>query len=240
MKTQEIGWPVWQRWCAVGTALTVLTLMPSISFGGLLTHDLNQEFSGGSDPEGMSPWLKATFDDSIGGANTVQLTMDAANLVDGEFTSGWYFNVNPSLDITDFSVAYVSGQMANSATFATDAYKADGDGFFDLLFDFPPPPGDFASKFTSGETSVYNITYSGNLTVDDFDFGSVGGDKGSFTSAAHVQGIGPNDGLSGWIGSGFTPGPGPGVVPEPASVAMWGFGLFVGGVVGLRRRRAVR
>lgn len=41
--------------------------------------------------------------------------------------------------------------------FVPDALRVV-DALFDILFDFPPPPGDDASGFTDGESIVYDLT----------------------------------------------------------------------------------
>jgi len=105
---------------------------------------LNTEFSGATDPQGTAPWLTATFDDSFGGPNTVRLTISAANLVSSEFASELSFNLNPAFDPTDLTFSIVSNPTAlalGDIETGINAFTADGDGDYDLLFDFPPPPG---------------------------------------------------------------------------------------------------
>jgi hypothetical protein len=192
-----------------------------------LTFGLDYEFSGATPPEGTAPWITATFDDSYGGLNTVLLTMSADNLIDNEFIGEWLFNFDDSFDVTQLSFTPVGGTPDYDIYTGIDAYKADGDGYFDIRFDFPPPPGNSPNKFTAGETVVYDITYISSIDVYAFDFLSApGGGQGTYYFAAHIQGIGIDDEDSGWIG---TP------VPEPSTVLLVGTGLL--GMIAFGRKR---
>jgi hypothetical protein len=207
-----------------------------------LTLDLNIEFSGAQSPQGATPWATAVIDDSFGGANTIRLTMDATNLVDEESITEWFFNF--SGDATQLTFAGVDTADATLNAIFTDntdsipQLKADGDGFFDIGFDFAPPPGTFASRFTSGETMVYDLTYTAAISAFDFNVPSApGGGNGSYLSAAHVQSIsdpvfcdGSTAELTGACGSGWI-----GTVPVPAAVWLFGSGLL--GLVGVARRK---
>jgi hypothetical protein len=202
--------------------------------------NLNFEFSGATPPAGSAPWLTATFQDNAdNGAipvGTVRLTMSAANLVANEFASVWNFNLNPSLTpgLLTFTPVNIAAVASVGISTGVDAFKADGDGYFDISFDFPPPPGAFAGKFTSGESVVYDITYGGaGFGVNSFSFGSApGGGNGTYLTAAHVQGIGSSAGGSGWIG----PVNPPGAVPEATSFIIWSM-LIVGAGMRASRRR---
>ena len=203
--------------CALGAVALALGMASGAS-GATLTVNLNTEFSGGVNPQGTAPWATAVFDDSVGGANTVRLTMSASNLVATEFISEWSFNFDPALN-----PGWLTFTSVNTGV---DSFKADGDGFFDIRFDFPPPPGNFGAKFTTGEQVIYDLTYSGSpIFAASFNFPSAnGGGAGTYVSAAHVQGISGTG--SGWIGP---------VVPEPTSL------ILIGSLAGLgliaRRRR---
>jgi hypothetical protein len=99
-----------------------------------------------------------------------------------------------------------------------DGYKADGDGFFDICFEFANGNLD---RFDPGESVVYSVTGIAALTAASFDFACSGSDSG-FHSAAHVQGIEPDGKNSGWV-----------TAPEPSTLAV----LAIGAAVLLRRRR---
>lgn len=201
---------------AGGVTLAVVLAPPAAA--ATLSLELDVEFSGGDDPAGATPWMLATFDDSFGGANTVRLTMTTPNLSGTEFAAEWLFNLNPALDPTDLSFTVVDNADADPGTFTgVNAFRADGDGLFDIRFNFPPPPGAFAKKFTAGETVIYDLTHTSAITAASFDFNSVmGGGNGTFASAAHVQGIGAG---SGWIGNSAQ-------TPEPTTAWLVGLGLL--------------
>jgi len=189
-----------------------------------LTLELDFEFSGASDPGGTPPWVTATFDDSYGGSNQVELTLATNNLIGSEFVSEWYLNFDPSLDPTDLTITHLSGQdAAQGVAVGENLFKADGDGHYDIRFDFHPPAN--SDKFLAGEESVWVISYTGDIDVSSFDFYSVESTgNGVYTSAAHIQGIG--DGDSGWIGSDGAPPP---PVPEPTAALVFGIGAVLMG-----------
>ena len=189
-----------------------------------LTYNLNYVFSGQT-PSGPSPWLTATFTDT--GLNTVRLTMDASGLSGSEFVDGkgndkgWFFNLDPTKDPTKLTFVFVSGNDANSIVTGTNAFKADGDGSYDILFQWDPKPED---RLIEGQTAVCDITSSeAGLLASWFDYLSEPspGSGFLFHSAAHVQGIGPGGEDSGWIGDRNG-----GKIPEPSTLLLIGSGLL--------------
>jgi hypothetical protein len=209
-------------------ALGAAYLAPSAT-AGMLTIELDEEFSGASEPAGTAPWLTAEFNDG-GGMGSVTLTL-TSHLTDVEFVSGWYFNLDPDpdLDPDDLAFAHVSGPAASSIDTGSDGFKADGDGFFDFVFNWSN------GAFGAGDETVYTISGIASLTALSFDFGSVGGNNGSFWSAAHVQGIGDDGQDSGWIGGQGTDGGGGGIIPEPSSMTLCAFAML--SLAGYRRFR---
>jgi len=194
---------------------------------GTVVYDSSLEFSGGTTPVGAAPWLRATFDDG-GGSGKVNLKFDATNLTGSEFVSGLYFNLNPALDplaLTFGSITKVGSFQDPTITTGVDAFKADGDGKYDLLFSFATSgQGGGSLRFGAGESMSLDISAPG-LTAASFNFLSApDGGHGPYYTAAHVQSIGTGDG-SGWV-----------TVPEPSTyllATLAGFGLWA-----IRRKAA--
>jgi hypothetical protein len=109
-----------------------------------------------------------------------------------------------------------SGVFAPSPDLGTDAFKADGDGKYDIRFDFGLTP---STAFSASDYLTYTITGIPTLTSSNFQFLSKpAGGHGPFYAAIHVLGIGIMDvndlSDSGWVaGQPSTLV----VVPEPAS-----------------------
>jgi len=222
------------RRLSLATLLALLVCLSASANAATLTLGLDVEFSGATPPaSGTTPWVTATFDDSFGGPNTtVRLTMTADNLTGNENLELFHFNFDPSLDPNALTFTAVdnsasnpeNGKGDNGIFTGVNAFMANGDGNYDIVFNFPPPPGAGGNRFTSGESVIYDITYTSAIDVNSFNFLSdEGGGQGSFLAAAHIQRIGGTD--SGWIG----------VVPEPSTASLLGLGLV--GVASIRRRR---
>lgn len=214
-------------------ASALIVSLPAVQAAtGLL--ELDYLFSGTA-PVGATPALTVTFEDGLA-PSTVRITLTALNLSADEFISAWYLNVSPSIDPTQLTFSLVSNPTQltlGDIGKGTNAFKADGDGFYDLILDFPPPPGTFAAKFTAGEQVVVDVTRTGGLSVGDFFYQSApGGGNGTYFSAAHVQGIG--GGESGWLGATAAE-----MIPIPeSSASALILGTVAVAIAGLRRRLA--
>ena len=207
--------------------LLALTLA-SNAFASTVTFNYNAVISG-STPAGTAPWVQAIFDDG-GSSGSVTLTMTTSGLSGSENITGMYFNLDSSLNPTSLSFNYLgtTGAAATSVQTGVDAFKADGDGKYDVLFNFPT-----ASGFNAGQTVKYQITGISSLTALSFNVLSACGNPscsgpGNFYAAAKVQNIGAS---SGWIASNA------GVVPVPAALWLFGSGL-VGLAAAVRRKKS--
>ncbi len=183
----------------------------------MVMFNYDSTFSG-TFPAGAPPWLTATFETLQ--PDSVRLTMRAAGLSGTEFVSGWYFNLDPYLTPLDIGLSPLDPGEANplllSPPAGLNAYKADGDGYYDIVFVFPTSAG--PERFSAGETVIVDFEATG-LTEDYFrSLSAPGGDShsGPFLSAAHVQGIGAD---SGWVAPASP-------VPEPSTLLL----LTAGGV----------
>ncbi|NQT84585.1 PEP-CTERM sorting domain-containing protein [bacterium] len=189
-----------------------------------IVWQLTHEFSGATPPEGI---LKVILKDN--GSNTVELTVDATLLVGSEFVGALYLNVDPSLDPTGLTITDTGGPSSYASPSigqGVDAFKADGDGFFDILMDFDNNNSDALS---AGESALFTIQGAG-LSQSSFLYLSAngGGEHGPFLVAAHVQGIGDDGDDSGWVTTN-------GEVPEASTMVLFGSGML--GLFGFAKRR---
>ena len=184
-----------------------------------VTFNYDYTFSGTS-PAGTAPWLTATFE-NLPQTDYVRLTMRTAGLVEAEFVSGWYFNLDPYVTPVHMSLAPTNPVPPDATPFllspptGLNAYKAGGDGYYDIKFVFPTAFG--PQRFSAGETVIVDFHAAG-LTEDYFrSLSAPGGDSefGPFLSAAHVQGIGES---SGWVAPASP-------VPEPSTLLLLASGL---------------
>jgi hypothetical protein len=204
-------------------AVAALLALASVPFSQhaqatVLTFGADFEFSGGTAPAGSAPWFTATFDDH-GGVGSVDFTLTATNLTAAENVLSLYLNLDPALYGT---LPVTFGGLAQTGSFDTpsisqgvDAFKADGDGFYDILLSFSSG-GNVNKTFTQGDILEYTISAPG-LTATSFDFLSApAGGHGPFHLAAHIQNTGGGED-SGWVTDSTG---GSLIVPEPTSATL--------------------
>ncbi len=212
---------------AFAAVLAVLFCAAAAASADVVEFRMSYEFSGATSPTGSLPWLIVTIDD-CGTAGSVNLTLQAKNLIGNEFVSEWYLNLDPNLNPDDlsFSPPTKFGSFdAPAIDLGENKFKADGDGNFDIMFMFDTG-GNASNKFGVGEKIQYTITGISTLTASSFDFLSDSGKKTGWPTAAHVQAIG-DESKSGWVS-----------VPEPATLSLLAVGaaaLLIG-----KRRRQMR
>jgi hypothetical protein len=97
------------------------------------------EYSGGSAPVSLiKPWITATFFDS-GTSGTVTMILDVPNLTGAESVKDWYLNLDPTFNPQDlvFSAPTIIGSFDTpTISTQTNTYKADGDGYYDIMISF--------------------------------------------------------------------------------------------------------
>ena len=203
---------------AVGTVnAATLQLDFDVSFGDPLDPDT-------AAPDGDGPWLTALFDDG-GTTGSVTLTLTVADTIGIAEVTQVYLNVDDAIGGTNLTIIPNggTGPAANSIGQGTDAFKADADGWYDILFDLPVS----GNTFDAGETLIYDITATG-LVASSFNFLSTPDlvdPNGPFLGAAKFQSTGEFGEQSDWVGA----------VPVPATVWLFGSGLL--GLVGIARRK---
>ncbi|MBI2826021.1 MAG: hypothetical protein HYX69_15155 [Planctomycetia bacterium] len=213
----------------LATSLLSVVLLATNSHATILSMAADIEFSNATAPSGPAPWLTVTINDH-GGSGSVTLDIAGSGLSFNESVSELSLNLDPSLDPANLVFSAPTKSRAfTTPTIATaaNAFKADGDGFYDIDLAFAVGSG--ASTFRSGDSIEYTITGIASLNALSFNFLSKpAGGHGPFIMAAHVQNTGgAGGGSSGWV---TDSGGGQVLIPEPATcllAALAGLGILV-------------
>jgi len=217
-------------------ALAALLALPAPASAAGILFQFDTVFGANSvAPGGSAPWLNATFVDTAGG---VLLTLSNVNLAATEKISVVDFNFNPGLNPANLTFGFQSSVGSfTSPTISTgvDAFKADGDGYYDIQLQFDTGGGSSA-RFDNGESVTYLLAGIPGLTVGDFEyFSASSGGTVPFYAAAHMQGTGGGN-VSAWVEPDLGPIPVP--VPEPATSAILSMAAgvwFAGHLAGRKR-----
>jgi len=141
------------------SAAAIFCLLPLLSPGQasatIVTYGMNLEFSGGIAPSASAPWVVVTLND-YNLTGMVDLKVTAPGLTGNESLLGLYLNLDPALDADDLIFSAPTQNRAfTTPTIGTglNAFKADGDGSYDILLSFAPggPP----NTFVTGDSIEY-------------------------------------------------------------------------------------
>jgi hypothetical protein len=194
-----------------------------------LALNLDQVYTGEFSPGGTAPWLKIIVTDT--GTDEVSLKFEAGGLTSDMFLTSVYMNYTGSPSVLTFGndPTIVGAMDEPSIGQGSDAFKAPGDGKFDLVFDFETSnAGGGTKRFGAGESITYVVT---GEDLDPSDFNALSapdGGAGPFIAVAHLQGV------EGTIGSSHIYAT---VVPEPTTMIAGALLLLPFGASALRLRR---
>ena len=210
--------------------LTALALAAAAASAGAVTIGFENEFSGGTNCA-----------NAVTGCSILEVTQTATGvhfdlqgtMAPGEFITGLYGNYNGA-PLAISNVAGTGATAYQGYSFSSNAFKADGDGYFDWFIDLSSNP----PRFDGLDTLSWDFA---GATLSLFNSISVDGPEGKngFLFATHAQGL--TDGGSGWFNGQLTPTSTPfdvTPVPEPSEWALMLAGLAVVGGVAKRRQAA--
>jgi hypothetical protein len=195
-----------------GTIILFLAL-PLCTAQAALNFDLGYKFNGDGTMYNPGPWMNITFVDVSPGV--VDMTITNVGLAGGEKVAGVYLNLDPLLDPTllSFSDPIITGNVEIlSISKGTDLYKANGDGYYDILIEFDENGP--SKNFGAGEAVEYTISLA-SLSASSFDFVSAqDGGEGQYYVATHFKSPSDITGTSVWA------------TPEPATICLLGLGAL--------------
>lgn len=203
------------------TALAFMSCCESAKSATLI-YNLNSVQTGAT-PSGIAPWAVLTFTDVD--EDTVLLSVLSNLQSSTEFTSEVNFNVDPSLNLSNLTVATAnggSGTFLYNAAISPNGIGGGGAGsFYDVGINFSTSNSNSGiERFNGSDHALIYLNYSGpgTFNANSFNFGD---SKNGEFATAHVQGI--NTELSSWTTQ----------VPEPSAAILGGLGALAL----LRRKR---
>ncbi len=191
---------LWKKY-GIAASIILAGLLPFSARSAAINFNFGQVFTGSGPVSPIQPWVQATFADVTPG--TVLLTVTNPNLTGYENVDELYFNLNPIYSPNDLSFTLQSssaGFTPPTISEGVNSFKADGDGKYDVLFQFSQG----GNAFGVGDSMIYVISGGANipnLNAMDFAYMSApAGGNGPFYSAIHVQRISsPTGTTSGWV-----------------------------------------
>jgi hypothetical protein len=226
------------KWCAAALAAIALgvTAQPAKA---AFTINFEKEFSGSFTDGNMG---SIVFTNNLSGGVDVVLTAGADV---GKMTNVYFnlSNINGPPQITASAFTFTGnvnygGNVGINLNYLGDGgnagtFKADGDGFFDVMLALD----NSGDTFAAGDKLFFTIAGVTEANVNDLSAGGDNPNKTGFLGAAHVQGLGPNGNDSGWYTDRDNDGGGGGtqLVPAPAGLV-----LLASAVPVLALRRLIR
>lgn len=211
-------------------ALICLGWAPSASATPVVTHSLS-EFSSETDPPASV--LDATLGFNVSG-NTLWLTVSNTTTAPDTYDiNGFWFN--GSAGVTGLSLVSAthsdpaSGDVTAAWTPVETSSHVAGFGTFDFGLTVPSNQKK-GNLIGSGQYVVFAFTISGTGPFTVADFYDVPNELGIVAAGKFVSGPGDRSAFGATNGSNTTP------IPEPATAALLGAGLFGLGWAGRRRR----
>jgi len=209
--------------------VALAALMAMAGAASAVTVQFDNEFSGGTDCATALTGCSVLTATSFAGGVHFTLT---GTMAPGEFISELSGNYNGG-PLTISNVAGTGLNAYEGFSFASNAFKADGDGFFDWKIDLSKNP----PRFDGNDTLSWDFL---GATLPLFNSISVNGPEGKngFLFATHAQGLA--NGGSGWFNGQLAPGSTPfdvTPVPEPETYALFAAGLAAMAFLNKRRKQ---
>lgn len=197
-------------------SLTIAAATPASAL--VLSLDV---FFSGPPTTAVAPYGRVEINPISGGVEFILTNLTPGTLAGGSSKmDGVYLNYKGSQ-----LLAPQSAPGGASLNYAQNGFKADGDGWYDILFEYS------SSNYLPTNSSVSFSILGDSNPLNFADFSLPGGGNGVYLAASHMQSVIPS-GNSFWAGAGQATDP----VPEPASLLLVGAGATVIGLIRRRRR----